>query len=304
MSESSDQPTLFQLPPREPSEPPVRQLQYPIWTEHKAKLIANYIYLFELVTKHGTYIDGFAGPQKADQPETWAAKLVLEIEPKWIRHFHLYERNKGSYKLLEYLRASQSEIKKREIDIYPGDFNVEVPKLLDSGRIGQKEATFCLLDQRTFECHWKTVERIAGYKLGGSNKIELFYFLAASWLRRAVTAVKNDQILRDWWGRPDWEDLRRMDLYEIKDETVKRFKSELLYRSAKPWPILDRNGRDMYFMIHATDYPDAPALMNRAYEDALQPQRRYQQLTMALGAAQSAEIEVPAADPKGNQSGS
>jgi hypothetical protein len=52
----------------------------------------------------------------------------------------------------------------RDIHIYHGDFN---------SKIDEKEATFCLLDQRTFECDWQTVEKLARYKKSG-NKIELF----------------------------------------------------------------------------------------------------------------------------------
>jgi hypothetical protein len=49
-----------------------------LWTGNKAMLIERYLYYFVLVTKHGTYIDGFAGPQDTDRPESWAARLVLE----------------------------------------------------------------------------------------------------------------------------------------------------------------------------------------------------------------------------------
>src|ERR1700730_5630268 len=50
----------------------------PLWTENKARLIERYLYYFVLITKHRTYIDGFAGPQHS--PENWAARLVLETE--------------------------------------------------------------------------------------------------------------------------------------------------------------------------------------------------------------------------------
>jgi hypothetical protein len=40
-----------------------------------------------MVAKHGCYIDGFAGPQRPGQPETWAAKRVIENEPRWFRGF-------------------------------------------------------------------------------------------------------------------------------------------------------------------------------------------------------------------------
>jgi hypothetical protein len=34
----------------------------------------------------------------------------------------------------------------------------------------------------------------------------------------------------------------------------------------------------MYFMIHATDHPDAPHLMARAYDKAVQPKETPEQL--------------------------
>jgi three-Cys-motif partner protein len=268
------EPMLFKIEPQEDLEPQLRQLPYPIWTENKAKLIAKYIFLFELITKHGTYIDGFAGPQRPDLPEMWAAKLVLEIEPRWLRHFYLFEKSKAGCDLLKFLKASQAGTNDREIEILHGDFNVMVDPILTSKKIGEKEATFCLLDQRTFECHWDTVRKLAGYKTGKSNKFELFYFLAGWWYRRAVTAVKDDSLLENWWGRDDWADLRKIKLLDVRDEMVARFKSELGYKSAKAWPIFDKAGRDMYFMIHATDYLGAPALMERAYIEAVQPTDR------------------------------
>lgn len=265
------EPKLFELEVTKDLEPQLPQLPYPIWTENKAKLIAKYIFLFELITKHGTYIDGFAGPQRPDHPEMWAAKLVLEIEPQWLRHFYLFEKSKVGCDLLRFLKASQPATKDREIEGFCGDFNRKVDSILRSRKIAEKEATFCLLDQRTFECHWSTVKKLAGYKAGKSNKFELFYFLAGWWYRRAVTAVKRDTVLENWWGRNDWPDLRQRKLSFVKDEMVGRFKSELGYASAKAWPIFDKTGRDMYFMIHATDYLGAPALMERAYYEAVQP---------------------------------
>jgi len=76
----------------------------PIWTEHKAKLIERYLYYFVMITHHGIYIDGFAGPQEPDEPEMWAAKLVLESEPRWLRRFYLCEMKPSSVTALEALR--------------------------------------------------------------------------------------------------------------------------------------------------------------------------------------------------------
>jgi three-Cys-motif partner protein len=155
-----------------------------------------------------------------------------------------------------------------------------IHEVLRSGCIKQKEATFCLLDQRTFECHWSTLKVLSQYKTGQSNKIELFYFLAIGWLGRALAAVQNEKILEDWWGRSDWSQLLTMRDLQRVEVFIDRFKKELGYKSVKPWPIFERQngGRVMYYMIHATDHEEAPALMSRAYERAIQPKESPEQI--------------------------
>lgn len=114
------------------------------------------------------------------------------------------------------------------------------------------------------------MEALAGYKKE-ERKIELFYFLASKWLARAVRGIKNEAIIEKWWGRADWRDLRGMSPGKCANEMVRRFKTELGYNSAKPWPIF-RTGRPgvvMYYMIHASDHADAPLLMRRAYDQAV-----------------------------------
>ena len=281
----------FEIPESPLAEPPVSPIRERVWTENKAKLIERYLYYFVLITKHGTYIDGFAGPQYKDKVNSWAAKLVLESEPRRLRHFHLYDTKKNQFRQLETLRDSQpppnKERKepKRTIDVTRGDFNILVADLLESASIRQKEATFCLLDQRTFECHWSTVRALAEYKTSG-HKIELFYFLPNSWLDRSLSALRNTNTLKNWWGREDWQELRQMGLYKRVEVFRRRFKKELGYRSVKPWPIFERQdggGALMYHMIHATDHPEAPSLMSRAYKKAVLPKESQEQLEFEFG---------------------
>jgi three-Cys-motif partner protein len=276
-------------PSPEPAEPLMPQLRSPIWTENKARLIMHYLHYFVLLTKHGTYIDGFAGPQSECETDSWAAKLVLASEPRWIRHFHLCDRNPHQVERLNQLRSIQPEAddkgKKlnRKIHIYPGDFNIKVDEILGGSTIGENEATFCLLDQRTFECQWATVEKLASYKKSG-NKIELFYFLANGWLERALAAQKDTAVLERWWGRPDWTMLRAMSRDERRDVLVNRMRRELGYKSVKAWPIYERanGGAIMYYMIHATDHTEAPKFMRRAYRRAVLPLEPIEQLTLGI----------------------
>jgi three-Cys-motif partner protein len=102
--------------------------RHPVWTENKAKLIERYLYYFVLITKHGAYIDGFAAPQANDKPESWAAKLVLESKPAFLRDFWLCDIDAFGVRRLEDLVASQPKIRNRKIEIVPGDFNKNVAR--------------------------------------------------------------------------------------------------------------------------------------------------------------------------------
>lgn len=278
------------LPPKPHPRVLFKPPRHPLWTENKAKLIERYLLYFVYITKHGTYIDGFAGPQEPTKPEMWAAKLVLDNEPKWMRHFYLYDENRQQVKYLEELKLSQPSIWvdkkgnkfKRDIHVKRGDFNVLVHELLQSNVIRQKEATFCLLDQRTFECEWSTIKALAEYKDPDQNKIELFYFLPNSWQDRALSALRNDEILMKWWGRDDWAEVKAMDSFTRRDLFVERFEEELGYKTVVPWAIYDSPAarRIMYYMIHATDHDEAPKLMNRSYNNAVAPKETNEQLEM------------------------
>ena len=289
-NEESKQLLLIPMPALAPSEPELRKPRYPVWTENKALLIQRYLYYFVMITKHGTYIDGFAGPQDPSNEATWAARLVLESRPRWLRQLFLCELDETKVQLLNELDARQPPRDKekneprRTVAVLPGDCNTVIPALLASGRLNPKDATFCLLDQRTFECEWTTVQSIAAHRTEG-YKVEQFYFLANSWLERAIAATTTsdgEEVIRRWWGRDDWARLREMDAWGRAQWLCSRFRDELCYTSVKAWPIFEhRNGgKIMYFMIHATDHPEAPKLMSRAYLRAVLPVEPMEQLTL------------------------
>ena len=242
-------------------------LQHPLWTEKKAQLIQEYMRLFVFVTRHGTYIDGFAAPQRRNRSDLCSAELVLRNEPRWIRKLWLCDLDDDGISKLHAIAEAHKE-KGRKIHVVQGDFNETVADVLAKAGIKEKTATFALLDQRTFECSWATVQRLAQHK--AERKIEIFYFLATGWLERAMVASRRPstlQLIERWWGGPDWAALRSMSGLDRAQLVAKRFRDELGYTFAKPYAIHDRlhGGRTMYHMIHATDHPDASALMIRAY---------------------------------------
>jgi three-Cys-motif partner protein len=271
------------LPP--PADKPLKfaPAQRPIWTENKAKLIERYLFYFVLITKHGAYIDGFAAPQDASNSEAWSAKLVLESKPALLRQFWLCELDPDRVKKLHELKAEQPVSKRRMIEIVPGDFNKNVAGLLANSNIDEAVATFCLLDQRTFECEWQTLVTLAQHKK--NHKIELFYFLGTGWLDRSIKASStNEDRVAKWWGRSDFRSLQGMNSHNRALLFCQRMKDELGYKHANPWPIYSKEvgGKVMYHMIHATDHDEAPKIMNRAYRNALNDREALKRLQQDL----------------------
>ena len=290
-----DHPLLFPDWPRQlpniVEELKLKRPNDPIWTEHKAKLVERYLYYFVLITRHGIYIDGFAGPQEPTKPETWAANLVVHSRPMLLTKFFLCERSQAGLTALKRLKLDADRISgeqeiNRKIKVLPGDFNRSVSSILSLENIPHSRATFALLDQRTFECHWSTVQKLASYKASPANKIEIFYFLATGWLHRSLSGIsRNPQKVVAWFGAPNWESLKQASRDEVRDLFTERFRHELQYKHVHAWPIYDRKeeGGVMYHMIHATDHDEAPKLMARAYARALKRRERPEQFRLELG---------------------
>ena len=274
-----EQEYLFDLNyfPTKEAQKKFRLIECPIWTKNKALFVARYMKTFTFVTKHGTYIDAFAGPQRENsKSKSWAVKLVLENEPAWLRNFYLFDIKKKQVKQLEKLKNDHFEkypdlANTRKINIFLGDSNEALPKFLSENPVRDREATFCLLDQRTTECAWDTVKTIAAHKnRPGVNKIEIFYFLAQAWIDRSIQSwkIKPEERFLRWWGKEDIIDFLKLKSYERGIHLAERFKTELGYRHAYPFPIQDlgEKGKTMFWMIHASDHHRAPVLMHQAYK--------------------------------------
>jgi three-Cys-motif partner protein len=285
----NDEKFLFKLPPADLKVAETKfKERNPIWTGCKAKLIERYLFYFVQITFHGTYIDAFAGPQETDKHEMWSAKLVMESVPRWLKNFFLFELKESQITQIQQLCTSQpppnkkKREPKRKIEIFHGDFNQKINQMLAENPIRDNEATFCLLDQRTFECDWASVKTIAKHKKAG-NKIELFYFFPEGWINRSVAALKigKEDKLQKWWGNSSWPELMKKQGAVRGQFVCDRFKAELKYKHAHAFPIYekkDEGGRIMYYMIHASDHADAPVLMSRAYGKALDIKETGEQL--------------------------
>ena len=281
----------WEIPPVSGNAVEIDSLPSPIWTETKAQLIAHYLRLFLMITKHGAYIDGFAGPQHKSNPDSWAAKLVVELSPPWMKSFFLCESDSESYAYLVSMLEAQRSIRGRKVQHKHADFNQWVNDVLASGTITNKTASFALLDQRSTECHWATVEKLASHK-SGHNKIELFYFFPTGWVHRSVSETKDKAILDAWWGDRGWCQVEGIKQDQAAGLFLKKIQ-DLGYRDVKSWPICQREygaGRTMYHMIHATDHLEAPKLMFRAYRN----------LVGGVSTGKQEEFPFPVSEAPGN----
>ena len=219
-----------------------------------------------MIAKHGVYLDLFAGPQHETDIENWSVRRVLQrrTEGPAIRHYAVCDIDPAKTQRLRDVGKTHPSFR-----VYDGDANERVHQMLKDARITSKTACFCLLDQRTAECHWATVEALARYKREG-YKIEIFYFLAQAWLDRALASTTDKAKLAAWWGNAGHEQFRGLQSIDRAFALCDRFRDELDYKYVVPFSIHEKGdaSRTMYYMIHATDHPDACRLMARAYEHA------------------------------------
>lgn len=259
------------LPPETPALKQAMADNAPAQTDAKSRLIASYISKFQLVTGGGLYIDGFAAPQSRKHRDAWTARRVLEISPPRLRTFWLCDNDPEGVDMLRELKAEHhGNPKSRRVFVYPGDFNDRVEEILSSGRIKKRTAVFAFLDQRTAECHWATVQRLAAFK--GRTRIEQLYFLGVSWLHRSLTQSRTPERLAEldrWWGSRGWEELKDLKQIELSLAVAERFQSELGYTHTNWWPIYLKEGsrRTAFTLIHASDHPEAPKLMRRSFQE-------------------------------------
>lgn len=244
-------------------------LRPPDQTNSKSKLVAEYIRLFQQITRGGLYIDGFAAPQSRDHEESWTARRVLEVEPKRLRAFWLCDVDPEGITQLNKLKAAHHRNpKSRYVYIQHGDFNQLIHGILKTPKMRRNTAVFALLDQRTAECHWSTVEAIAAR--AGRTKIEILYFLGTSWLHRSLSQSRTPERLAQlnlWWGSDGWRSLIEKSQVRMVEAVGKRFTDELKYRYVKPYPIfqMEDGNRVSFYLIHASDHPEAQKLMDRAF---------------------------------------
>lgn len=238
-----------------------------LWTAQKSTLISEYLHRFLILAKSGVYIDLFAGPQGEKYVKDWTIKKVMERRTKG-PNFKYFAACDLQLKQVAQLHKLKEEKRSQpfKFQIYHGDANLCVDKMLQDAPISEKIPCFCLIDQRTLECNWDTVQTVSTFKKEG-YKIEILYFLAEGWFNRSWKSRKDEERFRSWWGRDDYMAFLDQRPVDRARGMCDRFCKELQYKYAEPWAIYKHGttGRTMYYLIHASDHKDARRLMSEAY---------------------------------------
>jgi hypothetical protein len=133
-----------------------KRIEQPIWTENKAHVTS-------CCTSSKSPSTAFTSTVLPDRSRsiTWMHGLprsFYRVTLSGCGVFFLCEISPRGLRALQTLVQVQSDARdkkgrrvNRKIEVLPSDFNQNVNGILCSGKIAQKEATFCLLDQRTFE---------------------------------------------------------------------------------------------------------------------------------------------------------
>ena len=129
-------------------QPPVG-IEAPLWTIDKSRLIDEYIHHFLLVTKHGVYLDLFAGPQHATDAENWSVRRVLERRTEGnpsIRHYAVCDIKRKQADRLRNLGRNHPSFR-----VYEGDANERVHEMLEGAPITGLDDTGAIYAQVTQE---------------------------------------------------------------------------------------------------------------------------------------------------------
>ena len=294
------------------------------WTETKLRIVAAYAKAFQTALKYQQfetwYIDPFAGSgervQKMltgdlmegrplqEQLVTFAgsARRALEITP----HFHHYRFADTKPTHLEALQALAAECPGRDIQIFPGDGNECIRKILGNklwrGRqSGWKQRGIVFLDPYGMNVDWDTLQRIAD-----SQRLDVWFLFAAKAVRQQlgpslskVDAGKAAALDR-FFGEATWREeffrpvpAQTSFLGDAPDETEtsvnlkaigqyasKRFEKAFCWVSP-PRSLRVGNVPDFFQLYCMTNNQSAQNLIERLYAGVVKAQERASHHTSA-----------------------
>ena len=259
------------------------------WTLDKLQVLDTYLRVYRRVAGNGTFIDAFAGTGhglsiRDGKPVRVDGSSLIAAKSGAFAHLYLVEKNPTHRQSLETSLQSLTARQQRRIHVLPGDCNIVIPELLESGRLDNQRPCFALLDQESTQLDWQTIETLAAWKSyieppAHENpkdcKVELWILfnshqvLHRLWPQDRIRYPKSfspQTLDRMFGGRDSWWDL--WENYRPSSALTTRFADqlkELGYQYVFPQTIRDPStGRPQYQMFHATDHPSAIEIMRWA----------------------------------------
>jgi three-Cys-motif partner protein len=302
------------------------------WTRAKLAILDEYLPAF-LQAASGksdeyVYLDAFAGQGKGVDRLTGeefqgSARIALaasasRADARFTRLRYFEQANKAR----ELQTRFQSEYPDRDIKVYGGDCNAEIPKALHDLRELRWAPTFAFIDPDGMEFEWRTLEALADHKRGyramssstPEYKVELWLLFPTQGLVRTLALdaaklrPKDEARATALFGTDAWRwiyDQRtegKLNPQDARDEYVNlmrwRLAEDLGYRRTHALELMNTGGGTIYHMVFATDNDAGDKIMADIYAKTARQipemrrearDRKLGQATLDLGVTHEAE---------------
>jgi three-Cys-motif partner protein len=302
------------------------------WTRAKLAILNDYLPAF-LQAASGksdeyVYLDAFAGEGRGVDRLTGEefqgssrialAAKALRADARFTRLRYFEQESKAR----ELEARFEAEYPDRDIKVYGGDCNVEIPKALHDLHDLRWAPTFAFIDPDGMEFEWRTLEALAAHKRGYRSpssakreyKVELWLLFPTQGIVRTLALdagkVRPEDEARatSLLGTEAWRaiyDQRvegKLSAHDAKEEYVNlmrwRLSENLGYQRTHALELTNTREGTLYHMVFATDNDAGDKIMADIYAKRASqiPQMRQEardrmrgQATLDLGATHDAE---------------
>ena len=244
-------------------QPPVG-IEAPLWTIDKSRLIDEYLHHFLLVTKHGVYLDLFAGRNTQLTPRIGPSGGFWNGAPR------------ATLPFVTTRCATSSASRRTGCGILGGTTPRSASmKVMPTSAFTRCWREHLLLRRRRASALSTSVRSNATglpWKQSHNTSVKAIRSRCSIFSRRSGWTALGPApaTARNWrhgGATGTTQHFRTLRSVERAIALCKRFRDELGYAYAVPFAIHEKGAgsRTMYYMIHASDHPAAAGLMARAY---------------------------------------
>lgn len=260
------------------------------WTRGKLQILENYLNAFTTASKsrpERIYLDLFAGdPENRDRGTLeqirGSARVALDTGNPEFTRLRFFELPGRARRLESVLHASYPD---RDIQVIPGDCNIEIDGVLASLKPWSAEPTFAFIDPTGPDYRWTTLQALASFRTRSPYKAELWLLFPAGMFIRMLRVdggtVRQEDAARisAMFGTNEWQEIYNGRLSNhlgggaAREEYVNlmrwRLERVLGYRFTHAFDVREERGHSIYHMIFATDNDAGNEIMTYLYQKAL-----------------------------------